>query len=83
MGYGHCLCICHPTKLLKLQQLPNLLTSANAIGGWLSAPVRNDPHGTCLFAHDADFKGRADLVPNCNLPQDTQGHCSRPHCFYN
>ena len=49
---------------------------------WLALGSCMHPPGTCLFAHDADFKGRVDLVPNCNLPQDTQGHCTRPHCFY-
>ena len=49
---------------------------------WLALGSCMHPPGTCLFAHDADFKGRADLVPNCNLPQDTQGHRTRPHCFY-
>ena len=73
---------CNSCQICSLQPMPSVVGSRLLY--MYNTCIRLVPTlvSICLFVHDADFKGRADLVPNCNLQQDTQGHCTRPHCFY-
>ena len=71
-----------PRSCSRARALPNLHTTANAIGGWLSAPV-------CI--HRVPAFSRMMLTskggPTSSLTviyhrTRSQGHCTRPHCFY-